>query len=409
MGGSIVFVHGTGVRRAGFDRLFARFSARAKRNGLDKASLVPCCWGSLLGAPVIDVPVSLPVETVPGATVADRANSAGAWAVLIDDPLFELRVAAQSAPTSPTIQPGRLRPDEEAVQMLAKLNGFGSTAEQLSLLSRCEVSAQEVAQAAELVGEAKELRSAAIAAGSAVDPDLVEAIARAVAAEMLAAHRRDLPGLVPAVAFDAGLRGELVSEISRSLAPAVKGLSGWLKHRFVELASRAVTESVEGRRAQIMSSASPAIADILYYQRRGDDVRRFVAKTLTNLERPVVAVGHSLGGVILVDLLSQQDAPTVDLLVTAGSQAPYFYAIDALGDLRPGNRVTPFTPWLNVYNPDDFLSFYASREFDGVLGITDVMVDPGVPFPEAHSAYWEHDPVYAAIRAHWPTAWGADT
>jgi hypothetical protein len=70
--------------------------------------------------------------------------------------------------------------------------------------------------------------------------------------------------------------------------------------------------------------------------------------------------------------------------------------------LQSGN-LRPFTPWLNIYNRSDFLSFCAERVFPGIDGIQDSGVDPGVPFPEAHSAYWYHDPVYELIKSAWPS------
>jgi hypothetical protein len=106
--------------------------------------------------------------------------------------------------------------------------------------------------------------------------------------------------------------------------------------------------------------------------------------------------------VVLVDLLSSDSAPPVDLLVTVGSQSPLFYAIDALEHLRPGVPPGPFTPWLNIYNEADLLSFCAERVFPDTPGIRDVVVDPDVPFPWSHSAYWEVDEVFGAIKAEWP-------
>ena len=41
----------------------------------------------------------------------------------------------------------------------------------------------------------------------------------------------------------------------------------------------------------------------------------------------------------------------------------------------------PFTPWLNIYNEADLLSFCAERVFPGTGGIRDVAVDAGVRFP----------------------------
>ncbi|HSN86938.1 MAG TPA: hypothetical protein VL025_09280, partial [Thermoanaerobaculia bacterium] len=58
--------------------------------------------------------------------------------------------------------------------------------------------------------------------------------------------------------------------------------------------------------------------------------------------------------------------------------------------------------WLNIYNRQDFLSFRATGILAGMAGIRDEEVDPGVPFPESHSAYWYHPPVYDLIRESWP-------
>ena len=89
-------------------------------------------------------------------------------------------------------------------------------------------------------------------------------------------------------------------------------------------------------------------------------------------------------------------------LVTVGSQAPAVYLIDALHILEagPDGRPTtpPHTPWLNIYNREDLLSFCAKRVFSGYDGITDVAVDAGVPFPASHSAYFSVDSTFEAIR-----------
>jgi hypothetical protein len=89
--------------------------------------------------------------------------------------------------------------------------------------------------------------------------------------------------------------------------------------------------------------------------------------------------------------------------VTAGSQSPLFFAIDALETLRPTSSDGPaFVPWLNIYNPSDFLSFCASDLFGPSDEIWDRAVDPRVPFPASHSAYWHDDTVYELIKERWP-------
>ena len=115
-----------------------------------------------------------------------------------------------------------------------------------------------------------------------------------------------------------------------------------------------------------MGLGTPALGDILFYQRRGEEFLDFLSEESPGLAPPVVAVGHSLGGIVLVDLLSRPGAPPVDLLVTAGSQSPMLYAIDALDSIRWGKaQPRPFTPWLNIYNRQDFLSFRAARSSRG--------------------------------------------
>ena len=127
----------------------------------------------------------------------------------------------------------------------------------------------------------------------------------------------------------------------------------------------------------------------------------FVRTCLVDAQPPVIALGHSLGGIILMDVLSASDAPHVDLLVTVGSQSPMLFAYDALGRARGGGPAglpysadrPPFTPWLNIYNRNDFVSFRAADIFRNELALTDLdIVDHELhlpeAFPAAHGAYW---------------------
>jgi hypothetical protein len=76
--------------------------------------------------------------------------------------------------------------------------------------------------------------------------------------------------------------------------------------------------------------------------------------------------------------------------------------MDALDTLRPDGQATPYTPWLNVYDRADLLSFCAARVFPNVGGIVDAQIDAGVPFPAAHSAYWSREELYRLLAEHWP-------
>ena len=54
--------------------------------------------------------------------------------------------------------------------------------------------------------------------------------------------------------------------------------------------------------------------------------------------------------------------------------------------------------WLNIYSPQDFVSFVAGRIFGGQAGITDVAIELAVPFPQSHCAYWHDDHLPGHLR-----------
>jgi hypothetical protein len=95
--------------------------------------------------------------------------------------------------------------------------------------------------------------------------------------------------------------------------------------------------------------------------------------------------------VACVDLLAETATPAVSRLITAGSQAPYFYELDALVSRMFGAGLGEnFTQgWLNFYDPNDFLSYLAAGVFRGRA--VDRVVHSGQPFPESHGAYWHND------------------
>jgi hypothetical protein len=162
------------------------------------------------------------------------------------------------------------------------------------------------------------------------------------------------------------------------------------------------------------------MVDVLSYLRRPDGIVGYVTAQLDQIRtesegRPVVALGLSLGGIILVDTLAaraglpasaageEPPGPPVDLLVTVGSQSPFLLACDALGELRRnGPRpLRPFVPWLNVWNPDDYLSYPAGPIFGDAVrpraALRDVVGRDGAAFPAVHSRYWADETTYQAI------------
>jgi hypothetical protein len=123
----------------------------------------------------------------------------------------------------------------------------------------------------------------------------------------------------------------------------------------------------------------------------------------------LVAVGHSMGGVILYDLLSDPAKPLgnirVDLLVTVGSQVGVFEEMKLYRSSSPAfsaaskNRV-PALPnvsrWLNVYDPVDMLGFRCSPIFEGV---EDFVFSSTTSLLDANTAYFKRPRFFARFAA----------
>jgi hypothetical protein len=127
--------------------------------------------------------------------------------------------------------------------------------------------------------------------------------------------------------------------------------------------------------------------------------------------RKLVIVGHSLGAVILYDLLTDPRAVTeietasgkpllVDALVTVGAQ-PGLFADMGLYNRQPaadGRLAKPDRAqrWMNVYDYTDVLSFRTEPFF---ADVKDYEFDNVAGALEAHSAYFQRPGFYKRLRA----------
>ena len=408
MNGTFFFVHGTGVREPNYGQFWGQIQERAKANGFDGVTFVGCRWGPDKGANLSLIPASLPVSTRRGLGAVPTAPEleVARWALLLEDPLFELRVAARGsgAPSAPAIGAAGT-PDRAAAAMTLAV---GTAAIDLT---NTAVGKTDLAKAAAAISSSRELARAATAIGKSNDQILVHAIARAIVAQLIIDRRDQMaasgahgPGTPPLIAADRARRDRLVGDIADAMAPGTRGIvSDWLRNRVADFAKSKVTEYVRAQRDPLMRANIAGAADILYYQRRGDEIRTYLRDALqvARAKPPVVAVAHSLGGELLADVLKQADAPKIELLVTVGTQISLFHAVDGLGVLRPPDHQPPFPLWLNVYDQNDFLSYVAKPTFVGGQ-IEDVEISSGVPFPDAHGAYWYNDQLYQEIKQRWP-------
>ena len=87
---SVVFVHGTGVRKPGFDELFARVSGEVRANWFP-VNMVPCYWGEPHGARLLADGKSIPTYDTTRA-LGNEEGERELWRRLQTDPLYELRL-----------------------------------------------------------------------------------------------------------------------------------------------------------------------------------------------------------------------------------------------------------------------------------------------------------------------------
>ncbi|MFF9979477.1 hypothetical protein [Streptomyces erythrochromogenes] len=418
-----LFVHGTGVRRERHDRLFALVGARLTARFPD-AAVDSCYWGDRFGATLgsggRSVPGLKPVPAAAPGAAPDAPDGIDAetaeWALLLADPLCELRVLAEAgwpagAGSGPGGEDGAADDDPFAmpgvqaagIRVLATLAGLPPAPphpgdELGALLHGTGLAADFPAALDAAARSAEAARAAERATGDPQARELATALARAVTAGALAA--------AGAEADCTGAERDRLVELLTTRLGGDARVPGARAAAFLgRLAMRVTTQPLlNAWRGTFTVGATPALGDILRYQARGHDLREFLHARITAAPGPTVLIGHSLGGIALVDLLALAAArgeavPGAELLVTVGSQAPFLYELGALTALEPGAKLPyGFPRWLNVYDRQDVLSYLAGPVFPGDPRITDHEIGSRQPFPTCHSAYWKQDALYERIE-----------
>ena len=233
--------------------------------------------------------------------------------------------------------------------------------------------------------------------------------------------------------FTDALGAELQSALSNDLQAfgvgdrirdAVSSLGGWIGNGLSDTALRA-------KRRSLSQSTALFLGDIFVYLRQrkvegptGTAARLFepilidlvkAAKDKRAADEPFVVVGHSLGGVLLFDILTDEtclsrlrkEVPDfkIDALVTVGSQPGFFADLGLYPDQsknssgrfeRPGSVEN----WFNVYDYTDVFSFLCKPFFEGV---DDFGYDTKVDLLQAHSAYFKRPSFYKRLQARLKT------
>lgn len=375
---TVLFVHGTGVRKASYESSAARI-AEGLRNVAPAVKLESCLWGDAHGARLALDGASIPEFSLAPAASASADQVVALWELLARDPFFELRELTASGARG-------LEPPAEKERKAALLTALGALADDADVLDALQGRALAVQwheAVAAVVGA--DARKEAMAAAARVDTTLRLALSRALVAALQQRLMDDNVAVLPVE-----LRDRLVEQcLDRLGGRDLGGVRDWVAGKLIGLGLRWATAKARRKRDALFSVVSPTAGDVMLYQARGAEIREFIAKRIGECGDDVVVLAHSLGGIACVDLLVERPMPQVKLLVTAGSQAPFMYEIGALCSLRFGQPLPAHFPalWLNFYDCNDLLSYMASKVFVGRA--TDLEVVSGQPFPQSHSAYWD--------------------
>ncbi|MCL7424916.1 alpha/beta hydrolase [Streptomyces sp. YS415] len=394
-----VFVHGTGVRRDRFDELFRQVSAGLLER-FPGAEVEPCYWGSEFGAELSAGGASVPgTKPLTPADVDDDPGTAE-WLLLLTDPFCELRVLAEirtGAEDGGFGLPGVRSAGETVGDLLRGLPRDLGPGDELAVLLRETGLADGYRYALDTVSDSEEFQDACLAAeDDAVAAELALLTGRAVVAVLLARAR-------DTTLCTGDERDRLVDLLSDRLGGTGRGVVTGTLGVLFKLAQRMTTQAARDRwRGDFTHEKASEIGDILRYQSRGEPLRAHLEKVIGRSPEPPVVIGHSLGGIALVDTLAlaalRQPPLPVRLLVTVGSQAPFLHELGALAGLGPGAALPAgFPDWLNIYDRMDLLAYLAEPVFAGDRRVTDHEVRSRQPFPLSHSAYWRLAPVFDRI------------
>lgn len=253
-----------------------------------------------------------------------------------------------------------------------------------------------------------------------LDPEeFSEMQAAAAYAEVNPAPAWIKPDMTDAAFIDA-LRERLQRE-----TPAAYGLLDRLKAAAGTVLDRGrnlVSSGVVGlTRDKLNPAVARFVGDVFVYLRAGaarTDIRQRVVTELlaartdaTAKAEPLVVVGHSLGGVILYDLLTDPAGAglppgfSIDVLLTVGSQPGFFEELKLFAasdesipslDHPLAEKPASFANWWNVYDPVDVLSFRCQGIFEGV---EDFMFSSMAGVIDAHTSYFMRPRFFERLRS----------
>ncbi len=219
-------------------------------------------------------------------------------------------------------------------------------------------------------------------------------------------------------AFVEAARASIESPAAYAFGDHLADAAAWIAHRSRNLVS---TGLVDVFRDDLNPLVARFMGDIFVYLQDGPQrqaIQDRIRPCLVDAHQAaqangeaLVAIGHSLGGVILYDMLSDPGGAglpanlEVDVLATVGSQVGVFeefklYAGSDSQIPRPERAKVPAPArighWINVFDPVDLLSFRCEPIFEGVK---DYQFSSGTGLISAHGAYFQRPRFFARLKA----------
>jgi hypothetical protein len=245
---------------------------------------------------------------------------------------------------------------------------------------------------------------------------------RPLTVEELAAFRKSselITSQKAASAFPADASDDAIAEQLQSGTTAAYSIKSWVGDAISAVSDRVRNAASTLGYGAVRDELGPAIGlfigDVFVYLKQGtirQKIRAEIGPALTEAHAaakagggPLIVVGHSMGGVILVDMLADPPAAglppdiTVDALLTVGSQPGFFAVLDLLVANPPAGsprrRPDCVKNWFNVFDPIDPLAFRTEKIFKEAV---DLSFDSVTGIMEAHTKYFHRPQFYARSR-----------
>lgn len=422
----VIFVHGIGGRTDNYDITYQKIKQIIQEKK-PNTKVKPCLWGDDYGAKLLAGGASIPNYKETGGE-EDRKEEKfleRRWDELYEDPFWEIRLLGYRGDTE------RTRFDDPRKNVETRIKEFLQ-----------EIKSDDFQKIMEKFGINCFLEDACkITINSDSYDRWIQTVSKPLEEEYAVFSRAIISlvikwlielGIYAPIIHNSKIREEAVKIIlikltnnTQSRALGIKWISKFLEDKNTSLqvflsatsgliTDKSITPYVRKRRGAVSDFVYPMAGDILVYQytERGQKIRQFIERQIKSQQEPVILLAHSLGGVACVELLAEklregEKLHQVKLLVTVGSQAPFFYELNALKGFPFGETLPKgFPKWLNIYDLSDVLSYVGEKLFPDL--VTDIEVGNKKPLLNshllnAHIGYWENENTWKAIFETWST------